>query len=354
MAPSPWCRVCGLLLLLLLLSLGTGPALGQGLSRPHEDSEPHLFPGAHPKGPVGTEPQAIDFFWEKPRDESPRNSNVLPAEKVPEQFADSPLGPALHGPKAAQGAQRDGLPVTDDFRMAQGPISQGWTGPPDLQETLEQEAAVPHPVGPPHLTFIPTTPRLQATVPLSPGEPSDQVGQRPLRDEGLVVQAKNGVSETSPSARQNPPHTLVPPRGTIRKPVLEEQGGGEEDFQGAAQGPLFMQQDPATPEVGLVSPVEVASSQEPGSQPDLALARSLPPAEELPVEPPQKAGGRETWAVSFPSPSPKQVEVPDVQGSPGPQPSGPPASETPDGQPKPGGYRTKVRVPNTAGRGSVP
>ncbi|XP_019603834.2 proline-rich transmembrane protein 3 [Rhinolophus sinicus] len=335
MAPSPWGRVCGLLLLLLLLSLGTGPALGQGLSRPHEDSEPHLFPGAHPKGPVGTEPQAIDFFWEKPRDESPRNSNILPAEKVPEQFADSPLGPALHGPKAAQGAQRDGLPVTDDFQMAQGPISQGWTGPPDLQETLEQEAAVPHPVGPPHLTFIPTTPRLQATVPPSPGEPSDQVGQRPLRDEGLVVQAKNGVSETSPSARQNPPHTLVPPRGTIRKPVLEEQGGGEEDFQGAAQGPLFIQQDPATPEVGLVSPVEVASSQEPGSQPDLALARSLPPAEELPVEPPQKAGGRETWAVSFPSPSPKQVEVPDIQGSPGPQPSGPPASETPDGQPKP-------------------
>ncbi|KAM5231742.1 proline-rich transmembrane protein 3 isoform 1-T3 [Hipposideros larvatus] len=337
MAPSPWGRVCGLLLL-LPLSLGTGPALGQGRSRPHEDLEPHLFPGAHPKGPVDTEPQAFDFFWETPRDESPWNSNVphIPAEKVPEQFADSPLGPALHGPKAAQGAQRDGLPVTDDLQMAQGPISQGWTGPPELQEPLEQEAPVPLPVGPPNLSLIPTTPRLQlrvATVPPSRGEPRDQVGQRQLRDEGLGAQAKNTVSETSPSAHQGPPHTVVPHLGTIRMPVLE-QGGGE-DFQEAAQGPLFTQQDPAIPEAGLVSPVEVASTQEPGSQPDLALARSLPPAEELPIEPPKKARGGETWAVSFPSPSPKQVDFPGVQGSPGPQPSGPPASETSDGQPKP-------------------
>lgn len=358
MAFSPWDCVCGLLLLSLPLSLGTGLALGQGLSRPHEDSEPHLLPGAHPNGPVGTEPQLFNFFWEKPSDESPWNSNVpqVPAEKVPEQFEDSPLGPALHGPKAAPGAQRDGLPVTDDLQMARGPISQGWTGPPDLQEPREQEAPVPLPVGPPHLTFNPTTPRLQlrvATVPPSPGDPRDQGGQQPFRDEGLVVQPKNRVSETSPSDHQGPPHTVVPHLGTIRKPVMEEQGEYEEDFQEAAQGPLFAQQDPATSEVGLVSPVEVASTQEPRIQPDLALARSLPPAEELPIESPKKAGDGETWAVSFPGPSPKQVDLPDVQGSPGPQPSGFPASETPDGQPKPGGYQSEGAEESWEGQCSI-
>ncbi|XP_036122879.1 proline-rich transmembrane protein 3 [Molossus molossus] len=329
MAPSP----CGLLLLLLLPSLGTGPAMG--LPRPQEDLEPHLIPGAHPKGPVGTEPEGLNFLWEKSRDENPWNSSVpqVPAEEVPQRTEESPLGPALHGPKAAQGAEREGLPVADDFQVAQGPSSQGWTGPPDSQEPLEQDVPPPHPVGSPHLTFIPTTPRIQlrvATVPPSSGEPGAQMGQQPLGDEDLVAEAKPRVTETSPSAHQVPLHTLVPHSGTIRRPVLEEQGGGEEDFQEAAQGSLFTQKDPAASEVGSVSPVEEISTQEHGSQPDLALARSLPPAEELPAEPPKKAGGGEIWEVSFPSPSPKQADFPDVQGSPGP-----PASETPDGQPKP-------------------
>ncbi|XP_046509164.1 proline-rich transmembrane protein 3 [Equus quagga] len=340
MAPSPWGRVCGLLLLLLLLSLGAGPALGRGLPRPLEDLEPQLIPGAHPKGPAGTEPQAFNFLWEKPRVESPWDSSIpqVTAEEAPERPADSPLGPALHGPKAAEGAQREGLPLTDDLQMARGPSSQGWTGPPDSQEPMEQEAPAPHPVGPPHLTFISTTPRLQlgvATVPPSPGGPGGQLGRQPPRDEGLVAKAKTRLSEMSPLDSQGPLHTLVPHLGTIRRPVLEEQGEGEEDFQEAARGPLFSQQDPAASDVGSVSPVEVASSQEPGSQPDLAVAKSLPPNEELPVELPKKAGGEETWEVGFPSPSPKQADLPDVTGSPGPKPSDPPASETPDGQPKP-------------------
>lgn len=348
MAPSPWGRVCGPLLLLLLLSLGAGPALGRGLPKPLEDPEPHLIPGNHPRGPMGTEPQALDFLWEKFRDESPWNSNVpqTPAKEVPREPADSPLGPALHGPKASHRGQREGLPVTDDLQIAQGSSSHGWTGPPDSQEPIEQEAPAPHPGGLPHLTFIPITPRLQlriATVPPSPGpgEPGGQVEQWPPRDEGLVDKAKIRASEISPLEHQGPPHTLAPHLGTTRRPVLEEQGGGE-DFQEAARGPLFTQQDLAVPHVGLVSPAEVASSQEPGSQPDLVLAKSLPPAEELPVELPKKTEGEESWEVSLPSPSPKQAsELPDVRGSPRPQPSGPPATETPDGQPKPGGYQSE-------------
>lgn len=357
MAPSPWGHVRGFLLLLLLPSLGAGPALGRGHLGPYEDLEPHWIPGANTKGPIGTEPQDFDFLWEKPIDESPWNSNIpqVPAEEVPERLTDSPFGPALLGPKAAQGAQR-GLLVTDDLQVARGPSSQGWTGSPDSLEPLEQEAPVPHPVGPPHLTFITTTPKLQlrvATVPFSPGEPRDQVGQQPLRDEGVGPKAKNRVSETSSFAHQGHPHTFAPHSGTIRRQVLEEQGRGEEDFQEAAQGPLFTQQDLVAPEAGLVSPVEVASTQEPGSQPDLALARSLPPAEELPVEPPKKAGGEETWEVSFPSPSPKQVDFSDVQGSPGPNPSGPPASETPDQQPKPGGYQSESAEQGREGQCSM-
>ncbi|XP_066207766.1 proline-rich transmembrane protein 3 isoform X1 [Saccopteryx leptura] len=339
MGPSPLGHICGLLLLLLLPSLKAGLALGGGLPSLQEDSEPHLIPGALPKGSAGTKPKAFDVLWEKSRDESPWNSSVpqVPAEEVSERIEDSPLGPALHGPKAAHGTQRERPPVTYDFQVAQGPSSQGWTGTPVSQEPLEQDAPAPHPMGPPHLAFIPTTPKLQLRVPTAPpslGEPGSQVGQQPLRDEGLVAKAKNRVSETSSSAHQGPPHTLAPSSGTIRKPVLEEQGGGEEGFQETAQGPLFTQQDPAASEAGLVSPVEVASTQEPGSQPDLALARSLPPVEELPAELPKKAGGEKTGAVSFPSPSLKQADLPDVQGSPGPQPSHPPVSEAPDGQPK--------------------
>ena len=119
------------------------------------------------------------------------------------------------------------------------------------------------------------------------------------------------------------------------------QGGGEEDFQEAAQGPLSTQQGPAAPDTGSVSPAEGASSQEPESQPDLALARSLPPAEEQPMELPKTAGGGEAWEVSFSSPSPKEAHLPDVRGSPGPQPSDLPASETSDGQPKPGRYQSE-------------
>ncbi|XP_077607603.1 proline-rich transmembrane protein 3 isoform X1 [Crocuta crocuta] len=334
MAPSPWGRVCGpllLLLLLLLLCSGPGPQ-ARGLPKPPKDSEPQLILGDDPQGPMGTEPQALDFLWQKSRDESPWDSNVpqVPAEGVLEEPVLSPRGPALHGPKAAHRAQREGLPVTDDLQMARGPSSHGWTGSPDSQEPIEQEAPASHPVGRPHLTFIPITPRLQlriATVPPSPG-PEDsggQMGQRPPRDGDLVAEAKTRVSEIAPSDRP----------GTTKAPVLEERGGGEEDFQEAAQSPVFTQQDPAVPDGGSASPAEVASSQEPGPQPDLALAKSLPPAEELPLELPKKAGGGETWEVSFPSPSPEEADLFDVRSSPSPQPSGAPATETPDGQPKP-------------------
>ncbi|XP_040101988.1 proline-rich transmembrane protein 3 [Oryx dammah] len=339
MAPSPLGCVDGLLLLLPLLSLGTSPALGRGLPRPLEDSEPHLTPGAHEKGPLDMERRAFDFFWEKPLDESPWNASVpqVPAEKMPERPEDA-LGPALHGPKAAHGAQREGLPVTDDLQVARGPISQGWTGPPDSQEPMEQEAPVPYPVGPPDLPFFPTTPRLQlglATVPPTSEEPGGQVGQLPPSEEGLLAKGKTRVSETFPWDHRGPSPTLVPHPGIAARPGLEEQGGGEEDFQEAAQGPFSTQQGPAAPDTGSVSPAEGASSQEPESQPDLALARSLPPAEEQPMELPKTAGGGEAWEVSFSSPSPKEAHLPDVRGSPGPQPSDLPASETSDGQPKP-------------------
>ncbi|KAL4839839.1 hypothetical protein H8958_010091 [Nasalis larvatus] len=221
--------------------------------------------------------------------------------------------------------------------MARGQSSHGWTGPLDSQELLEQEAVAPHSVGHPLLTFIPTTPRLQlrvATVPPSL-QHGGQQGQQPPRDEGLKAKTKSRVPPTSPSDYQGPPHTLVPHSGTVKRPVLEGQGGFEEHVQEAAQGPLFTQQDPAASDVGSVPPVEVVYSQEPGAQPGLALARSLPPAEELPVETPKRAGAEVSWEVSSPSPLPKQVDFPDAKDSPGPQPMDLPASEAPDGPSKP-------------------
>ena len=350
MAPSPWGCVHGLLLLLPLLSLGASPALGWGLPRPLEDSEPHLAPGAQGKGPLDTERQAFDFFWENPRDESPWNASVpqVPAEEMPERPEDA-LGPALHGPKAAHGAQKGGLPVTDDLQMARGPISQGWTGPPDSQEPMEQEAPVPYPVGAPHLPFFPTTPRLHlglATVPPTSGGPGGRVGQLPPSDEGLLAKGKTRVSETFPGDHKGPSPTLVPHPGIVARPGMEEQGGGEEDFQEAAQGPLSTQQGPAAPDTGSVSPAEGASSQEPESQPDLLLLRSSPwscprrlelgrPGKSVfQVPPPKRLTSLMSGAHQDPS---RQISQPQrlLMGS-------------------PSQVGIKVRVLIRAGRGSVP
>ncbi|XP_006872270.1 PREDICTED: proline-rich transmembrane protein 3 [Chrysochloris asiatica] len=336
-------HVCDFLLLLLLLlppPLGSGPALARGLSRPLEDSEPLPIPGAHPKGPMGTNPQALDVLWENPRDERFWNSGVpqVPIKESPEKPTDAPPDPALHGPKTVHWTQGEGLPVTDNLQTARGPSFQGWTGPPDSQDPLEQETVVPYPIRPPRLTFFPTAPRLQlrlATVPPSPREPGGQAGQQLPRDVGLTEEDRIRVLEIPSLDHQGSPHTPGPPRGTVRSPVLTEQGWGEEDFLETVGGPLFTQQHPAAPDVDSVSLVEGTSSQDPGAQSDLALARSLPPAEELPVAPPKKAGAGNNWEVNFPATPSKKVNLPDAKGSPGPQLSGPPASEAPDGQPSP-------------------
>lgn len=138
MAPSPWGCVDGLLLLLPLLSLGTSPALGGGLPRPLEDSEPHLTPGAREKGLLDGASDA-DFFWEKPLGRKPWNASVpqVPAEKMPERPV-TPLAQPCMDLKQPWGS-REGLPVTDDLQVAQGPISQGWTGPPDSQEPMNKK-----------------------------------------------------------------------------------------------------------------------------------------------------------------------------------------------------------------------
>ncbi|XP_075406568.1 proline-rich transmembrane protein 3 [Tenrec ecaudatus] len=322
-------QVCGLLLLLLLPPpLGAGPAL----SRPLETSEPYPVLGAHPKGPTSTKPQALDVLWEKSRDEHSWNSGIpwAPVNEVPGRPADVPLGPALHGPQAAPQAQRAGLSaVTDSLQAALRPSSQGWTGPPDPQVSPEPEARAPHPVGPPHLTFMPTTPSQQlgeVKVPPSTGEPRTQAGQQAPGDRSLMDEAKIRAPETDHLDRQGSSHTLGT-HGDAVRPVLTGERGEGKGFQEAAGGPLSTQQDPAAPDGGSVPPLEGASSEGPGAQSDLALARSLPSAEELPVESPKKAGGEATQQASFPA-SP-------LKASPGPQPSGPPASEAPDGQPKP-------------------
>ncbi|XP_012587541.1 PREDICTED: proline-rich transmembrane protein 3 [Condylura cristata] len=328
MAPSPRARTRGLPLLLLLLplALGTSPALGR-LPRPLEDSEPHLTPGVHPQGAAGAEAQGFDFVWEKPRAGSPWSSDDprVSGEGVPERAAHAPPGPALHGPKAAHGAPREALPGTDDLQMARGPGSQGWTGPPDAQEPLGQEAPGPPPVGTPHLTFIPT-PKLQlegATAPPSPQGSAGRAGQRPSGEEA-------GLPEAAPSAPQGPARTGMLPPGATQRPALDAGGAGGEDFQEAARGPVLTRQDPAAPGVHSASPAEVVPSGESEAQPDMTLTRSLPPADELPVESPTKAGAGETWGDSSPRPSPPQADLPDVEGSPGPQPTTPPASEAPE------------------------
>ncbi|XP_062056052.1 proline-rich transmembrane protein 3 [Lepus europaeus] len=330
MAASPWGRVRGLLLLSLLPSLGAGRALGRGFSTPVEDSKSHLTLETHFQGPAGSEPKALDFLWEHPRDESPWSPEFpqAPAEQVPRRPAHPGPGPALHGPPAAQGPPRERLPGTDNLQLAQGPSSQGWTGP---SEALEQEAPAPHPGGPPHLTFTPTTPRLQlraATAPPSPWEPGGRAEQKLPAEEGLQARAKTGGPQTPPSAPRGPVHTLGPHAGAVEGPLREEGGGPAEDLQEVAQGPLATQQGPAAPDVAS------ASSQEPGAQADLALARSLPPAEHLPAEPPKDTGAGETWAVSSPGPPPKDTDLPNATASPGPQPTGPAASAAPGGQPE--------------------
>ncbi|XP_045145780.1 proline-rich transmembrane protein 3 [Echinops telfairi] len=324
-------QVCGLLLLLLLLLLPPPLEAGPALSRPLETSEPHPVPGAHPKGPTSTKPEALDVLWEKSRNEHSWNSGIpwAPVNEVPGRPADIPLGPALHGPQAAPQAQRAGLSaVTDSLQAAPGPSSQGWTGPPDPPESPEPEARAPYAMGPPHLTFMPTTPSQQleeVKVPPSTGEPRTQAGKPAPGDGSLMDEAKIRAPETDHLDRQGSSHTLGPQWGVVR-PVLTGEWGEGEGFQEAAGGPLSTQQDPAAPDGGSVSPLEGPSSEGPGAQSDLALARSLPPAEELPVEPPKKAGAENTRQPSFPA-SP-------LKASPGPQPSGPPASEAPDGQPK--------------------
>ncbi|KAM5281217.1 proline-rich transmembrane protein 3 [Ctenodactylus gundi] len=338
MAPSPWGHVRGLLPLLLLLSLRAGPALGKGLPRPLEDAEPHI-PGAHLKNSTGSESWASHLFWQNPRDESPWHSDVpsAPADG-PRRPINPALGPALPGPHAAPGAQGERLPVTDDLQVAQGPSSQGWTGPPGSQERLEQEALAPHPVRPPYLTITPTAPQLQlrpATVPPSSQVPRGHARPQSLGGEGLKAEAETRPPQASSLDQQGPHHTLLPHSGPIGRPGHRGQGGHEGDYQEAAQGPRSTQWNSEAPQTGSVSPVGTTTSQEPDTWPDLALTRSLPPTEEMPLEPPKKAGAGGAWEISSPSPQPKLTDFPLARDSQGAQLTPPPTSEAPDAQPKP-------------------
>lgn len=298
--------VCALLPLLLWV-LRAGPALGRELPRPPDDSEPYLTAGVRPRGLEGPQSQASDF-WEKARDGDSWNSAV---SSVP--AGEPPLGPALHGPRAASRPPRVGPAVTDDLQMARGSTSLGWTGPLDSQESKEHEVPGPHPGGPPQLTVIPTTVRIQFGGATAPPLLGASAGLPPPSEQGVSVGAKTSAPETSPWDGHNPLHTPSTPLDTAGSPVLESWGG-EEDFQEVARGPPLIQQGHAPPDQqGSETPVEGGSSPEPETQPDLAKAGSHSPAQETPVEPPRKDEGREE---SSPSPSPKQTDPPDVRGTP--------------------------------------
>ncbi|XP_005413112.1 PREDICTED: proline-rich transmembrane protein 3 [Chinchilla lanigera] len=312
-----------LLLLLLLPSLGASSTLNRGLPKPLEDTEPYLIPVAHDEGPVDSEPQASGFQWQSYRHYDSPQAPAVGAQRP----VGSPLGPALPGPHAAPGAPGAQLPMKDNLQLAHGPSSQGWMGPPDTQDPGEQDALAPLPGGTPHLMVTPIPPSLQVgptTVSPAPQEPQGPAGRHLPRDRDRKAKPKSRAPQPSHLDSQGPRHTIMPHTGSIGEPVLGGQGGHAGDFQEVAQGPQATQDDSTAPDASSISPTD------PSAQPDLAPARSLPPAEL-----PKKAGAGDTWDVSSPGPQPKQMIFPQVKGSQGPQSTPAAASEAPDGQLKP-------------------